>query len=360
MGKTAMGRADIETSQPTQATPKERIIWVDQLRGFLIILMIVGHTPIYPEWRHYLYAFHGPAFFLLSGLLVNPKTKFIPFTWRKAHTLLTPYLLFGLLSYAFWLQIRGFSQAAMATPIEQPLLGMLYGSDELLSHNPALWFLPCMFLTTLFVWWGGQFPPWLRGAVFFVIGAVGLWLGQWEPLPWSVDVAMVVSMFAGIALMSSRWILHRMRPNSGLLLLALGINISLGLLNSRVDLAASQYGHPVLFLGAALAGSYVLLDLIKRLPYNALLTHIGQNSVPIFSLHFLVFLIITGLSKKIFQYPLMLTYEGLMRVNETANPVLVALLYIIPGLFIPLGVALTYNRLKAWGISQNQLHYSTR
>lgn len=50
---------------------KKRINWIDALKGFGILLVIVGHSGC-PAWLlHWLYIFHMPLFFMLSGLMVK-------------------------------------------------------------------------------------------------------------------------------------------------------------------------------------------------------------------------------------------------------------------------------------------------
>ena len=51
---------------------KQRIVWIDWAKSILIYLMVVGHCfPIAWE-NHLIYAFHMPAFFIISGYLYKP------------------------------------------------------------------------------------------------------------------------------------------------------------------------------------------------------------------------------------------------------------------------------------------------
>lgn len=45
--------------------------WIDSARGFVIILMRVGHSGPPTLVKHYVYGFHMPFFFILSGYLFN-------------------------------------------------------------------------------------------------------------------------------------------------------------------------------------------------------------------------------------------------------------------------------------------------
>lgn len=53
---------------------KQRIIWIDWAKTILIYLMVVGHCNPVPLHAEIFYAFHMPAFFIISGLLFHVHT----------------------------------------------------------------------------------------------------------------------------------------------------------------------------------------------------------------------------------------------------------------------------------------------
>lgn len=82
----------------------QREAWIDWAKAYLIYLVVVGHTSIPHNsglWT-YIYSFHMPAFFILSGYLYKPHH------WRDTlKSLLTPvafcsvinFLLYGIIAY---------------------------------------------------------------------------------------------------------------------------------------------------------------------------------------------------------------------------------------------------------------------
>lgn len=50
----------------------KRIDWIDVAKGIGIILMVMGHTSMPDAINRWIYSFHMPLFFLLSGLLFIP------------------------------------------------------------------------------------------------------------------------------------------------------------------------------------------------------------------------------------------------------------------------------------------------
>lgn len=81
-------------------TPKKRIEYIDIAKGIGMILVVIGHCindKTFPgTW---IYSFHMPLFFVLSGLCFSDKKypTFLPFLWKKVRTLLLPCFYFSLL-----------------------------------------------------------------------------------------------------------------------------------------------------------------------------------------------------------------------------------------------------------------------
>lgn len=92
----------------------QRIIYIDQLKGCAILLVVVGHVLEYcfvpanfgyeSSWHKLIYTFHMPLFAFLSGIFMKGINS-----WKslrmKTERLLIPFLTIGSL-YVLW---RGFS-----------------------------------------------------------------------------------------------------------------------------------------------------------------------------------------------------------------------------------------------------------
>ena len=81
---------------------KQRLIWLDVLRGVLLVLITLGHFEPYdnflapslkPTAMYYV-----PLFFLISGYMVNPqKYSWKRYVLKKTETLLVPFVFFVVL-----------------------------------------------------------------------------------------------------------------------------------------------------------------------------------------------------------------------------------------------------------------------
>ena len=76
-----------------------RLKWADIAKGIGIVLVVWGHSSLPFEFRKWVYSFHMPLFFILSGYFYkSQKYGFTDFFLRKLRTLIIPYFF---LNFAF-------------------------------------------------------------------------------------------------------------------------------------------------------------------------------------------------------------------------------------------------------------------
>jgi fucose 4-O-acetylase-like acetyltransferase len=125
---------------------RARIAWIDQARGLGIILVVFGHAldgvavdpngaPTPYSWTFYfIYLFHMPLFFFLSGLMVAGSLRKGPgpFLVNKLWTVVYPYLLWSLVHGL----LKLFMPASVNTPVSVEML-----SEMLWRPFDHFWFL---------------------------------------------------------------------------------------------------------------------------------------------------------------------------------------------------------------------------
>lgn len=122
---------------------KVRINWIDLYKGILILLVLVGHISQNKYINTFIYSFHMPAFFFISGYLYKTKKHFIK---QKFKSIMIPYFFFSLLTYIYWVlierKLRNQTQNIFGTGFN---ILLMRGGNDAYVYNIALWFLPCLF-----------------------------------------------------------------------------------------------------------------------------------------------------------------------------------------------------------------------
>lgn len=73
----------------------ERNKTIDCMKGLAIIFMVVGHIHISALVDKFIYSFHMPLFFIVSGYLYHRRTVSLEYLKKKVKTLILPYFVFA-------------------------------------------------------------------------------------------------------------------------------------------------------------------------------------------------------------------------------------------------------------------------
>ena len=157
--------------------------WIDAWKGLLIFLVVLGHVAgVLEHLTHgaanisaafmykWIYLFHMPAFFFLSGYVRGSRSNgcapFVEFFFKKIRRLAVPYFIWGFVSmvvYHFFAEAfnrslaggnDGYYKASMfANDMGRMLLSLIHAggwpNGDAFRSNSVLWFLPCIFTTSV-------------------------------------------------------------------------------------------------------------------------------------------------------------------------------------------------------------------
>jgi len=183
-----------------KAEPK-RIDWIDYAKGIGIILVVFGHvvrgldtagftSPYFDISDKFIYAFHMPLFFLLSGIFAEKwaKKSFKSAITNKLMTILYPYFLWSLIQGGFNILLssvtsRSMGVADLARIIYEPIgqfwflyslfiIFLVYFGFRRIFDLQGVFFISIiLFLVSPFVnFW--LLPKLFSMFVYFVLGAV--------------------------------------------------------------------------------------------------------------------------------------------------------------------------------------------
>lgn len=136
--------------------------WIDWAKTIGIILVVLGHFPLKNYAIDFIYTFHMPLFFIVSGYLFTPSldNSYKQHVLKDAKRLLIPYLFFGVLSVLIYTTV-GFLKdlwhgtlsfdtlALLCRSLAGVLMGNGFPTDYTIVRNGSLWFLPALFFTRI-------------------------------------------------------------------------------------------------------------------------------------------------------------------------------------------------------------------
>ncbi|RDU58576.1 acyltransferase family protein [Helicobacter sp. MIT 99-5507] len=168
-----------------------RVDFVDNLKGFGVLCVILGH--IANPFSNFIYLWHMPLFFFIGGFFINTNKNNIDFIISNTKNLMGIYIIFGILG----ISIESLKDIALHREIEikELLIGLFFYMDyEHLQNSYALilWFLPslliakitCFFILKYTKW---LFLPYIMAIIFILKYNINL--------PFVLDIGIITSIF---------------------------------------------------------------------------------------------------------------------------------------------------------------------
>lgn len=245
---------------------KNRIEWVDRCKCIAIYFVVYGHFCLDNK---YVYAFHMPLFFLLSGFVLNEKKyEFKDFLKSRINGILIPYIFFYLLTWMYWLVVeRNFRSVDLEW--WQPLLGLLYSSPQwngFMSHNAVLWFLPCLLVVETIVFLILIHFPKISNQIIIVAILTILGFCSCRALPWCLNIALPCLQFFYVGRLLRKLDFNRFDRKWILLvfiILASAFLMGIHITDNKVNIVSSVYGSIPEFEIFAYLGIFVFVFLFQ-------------------------------------------------------------------------------------------------
>lgn len=248
-----------------------RIEWVDIARGMAIILMVAGHSSIPEALSKYIWSFHMPLFFVVSGLFYNPTKygNFKSFLKKKIHTLFIPYWVFSIIVFLAYFGTEYFKPKEM------------YEGWQ----GYALWFVPVLFCAELAFYPISRLKNWWIIATIICTTSIGYALSVNDiALPFKGDVIPFALFFIAVGFLFKKAI-FTYKPKLLTVALIGMTTIILSQVLPKLGMGRNEYGCIIPNLGNALLGVYFIFSISKYLSkYSRLLSikfidYFGRNSL---------------------------------------------------------------------------------
>lgn len=278
---------------------EKRIEVIDRVKGIGILCIVFGHVfpmTIFTQW---LFAFHVPLFFLVSGFTYRFDSNKKRFFRKKLCRLMVPYIIFSIISILLlWVM-------AKVLPVDEEsrilpnLMGMLWGNSNgrAMAWNTPLWFLPCMFCSvvlmdlfeTVLKRVDNSYCLPLRLAFVGICWTVGIILNTvwFVYLPWHLETAVFLVGFSELGLVLRHWGMGTKRNLSVLSILVLTvIGVAASMLNGWTDIRTHTLGHhSILLVVTAVCFSCAVFGASEKLGRCHWLSYFGLHSISILVMH---------------------------------------------------------------------------
>lgn len=288
---------------------QERNLAIDIAKGIGILLVVFAHVNYTPALLTYIYSFHMPLFFVISGMLFRKEKyrSFGVFLKRKFITLICPYLFFYMVAMIIRFGIDTIRYGISDTLIEEYLnffLEMFIAQKSATVISAPLWFVPCLFLVEIVYYFVAKLKSYLIVLVCSILVFVGwLWespYGIFENIItiWSVDSALFAIGFYALGNLTidkvdyfidmlGKCKYKNIIIGAGTLLCMLFL-ISIAFLNGKVSLGSKILNNGLLFYLSGILGFIGIFLISSMIKENKFLVFCGRNSFCIMSTHHLI------------------------------------------------------------------------
>ena len=291
----------------------QRVVWIDVAKALGMFLVVWGHCVQNVMKFHdddsmavillmrFIYSFHMPLFFIISGLTFNPHAElpYRAFVIKKAKGLIYPYFTLSLCAFPIWLVERSVG-AVQPDSIRNIVLGTFYSNASVIRGIAnAGWFMLTLFLAECLMGALARHANDIRDLVIMSMGVllIGVGVTQYglvRAMPWHIGVALICQFYVLVGHLArlkgfdaiDAWSGGR-RALAGCLLTVFATLCMVT--NTMVDYSNFYYGNIVNAIGSAVGYSLVTIMVVRSLCKVCgrlrLLPYIGRNTVIYLMLH---------------------------------------------------------------------------
>ncbi|MDD6022818.1 MAG: acyltransferase family protein [Oscillospiraceae bacterium] len=261
----------MEELQPASGN---RVTYIDFARGLTMLTVIWGHIMLEGITNVFVYSFHMPVFFFLSGMVFSKERYDGVFALirRRWKTLILPYIIASFISWAWWALrcvILSEPPASYFRPLMQTFIAQ--GSGGYLIHNVPLWFVTSLFWMEVLYWFLSKCRWKLCLGLSLLCGLAGVLLMEYTELPsvlpWSLEVTLAAMPFYAFGNLCARIpnLSQRIQRKPLAAVSVVVVSVILVVLvaskNGHVTMAQAKLGNPILFYTGATLGIVFVLTL---------------------------------------------------------------------------------------------------
>ena len=321
---------------------------IDIAKGLGICLVVIGHQNDYfdaniPGTYWFIYLFHVPLFFFLSGLFFNEKEGLLDCFKKKFSRLYLPYLLANVFFFAVEMtRARLLGDAYDGYLSWGDLFYAVCGLWPVLSMlSGPTWFILILFRVFIIYKLLQLLFKGNKSLMFSVCVLAGI-LGALFPIGhFRISQTLAALPFFSLGHICTAKFIDNKKVFTTAKCIIIGSTLAIALyfisLHQMTNIAVNAYGNVPLFFTGAILGIMMILclsKLLEKLPLSSkALSLIGQYTLPILIWHIFVMKIIFT------------TVEKGLGIPGGKILLIVAFL---AGILVPIGMSVGFKKMKSW------------
>lgn len=284
--------------------PSSRISYIDTARGFGVILLILGHivtgnSPLF----NWIFSFHMPLFFFLSGMCVKEGSLGEPGQYIKKRAIkrLRPYFAITAFGFIVCMLIPSYREPIFADGMSLQLKHIFLLMEPRNLYIGQVWFLASLFWAELYfyLWYKlchkRNLLIQISSLLIFLLLARHIWriypaIPLLHDMPFQIDTACMGAFCYIVGFLTRKYQLpERIRKYGWLFILpALILNIYFGTYsNGYVNMCNLVFGNMIYYTISMLLGLFVIL-MISVYFSPHIISWYGKYSLDLFALHTLL------------------------------------------------------------------------
>lgn len=264
-----------------------------------MIFIMIGHLGVFKlpalnDFHVWIYSFHIPLFFFLSGFLFKPEVSVKRFALSKLKSIVIPYFCTGVIIIIYEL-----FRASCWGGLTWEYVGEQFKLLLIQRRTWTIWFLAALLVVNIATYFlqkvfRKDIIVWVLCALIAAGGLIYYSKGG-DKLPWDVDVAMPAMPFFYTGYLLKKHLgtfTERLAKKSSVvkaLIMCLVGSIITAMINYKstrtiTDMFGMKYGFAPLMYISAFAGIAAILLLSSLFTFNPI-HYIGMNSLTYFAFH---------------------------------------------------------------------------
>lgn len=278
-----------------------RVKYIDIARGIAMLCIVLGHLGN-SQINRFVFTFHVPIFFFITGYFTNDKLKIMDFIKDKAKTLLVPYVctciviifLSGLEYFLFYGVDAAKNAMLNWTYASVYGAGDTYTDPFYIKAIGAIWFLLATFWGSIFLRYILNLKTGTRILVVLLLFYAGYWSRKlfWFPLSIQAGFCATLFMYLGHLLQDIKEILKKLTIEAKAVLSILALAVWFSFIKDFQSfwLVHCDIGRGIIDIIGCICGCYIVMLVSKYIEKHVFyiangLSFLGKYSLFMLCIH---------------------------------------------------------------------------